>query len=512
MIDSIGMYLHEKLPETSPFESNDGDSPQHHYALMCHKNEADRIRDAMLRLNDTWNNISYKCKSDCVCPSLVQRSDGISIRQRCIVVPLPEEKGRRKDRQGYSLMVIIGGVISPADLMHMARKQISWAGKLSHRTQLDNSNSGFEESRGIQHSMISSVGAEIWTYLDRVGRFDIDNDLLRLDVYPKSHNHEVCKALQRAAAGSTTSNSANESGISHEDELINLTHSAPKARCVVSIVVLSDCVYWGVSTNKQHWDELNQTMNDNATREILLETTDSITGLDVAKQAVSPEIPVSRAYYKLAQVFEDRDNLDMISQIHEQSKEISVEKLLSHGSGLDIGASPGGWTQVMHHTLKLPVITCVDPGVLAQRVSSLPGVHHIRNDISSEETIKFLASVAPFSLIVCDACVDLTVLFDKIVETFEGVSSLVKSPCQLFAWPLCLVLTLKFPYKTSGSIDRHMDRAKLITSEFLRKIMKLGCDDENQVQDVKVHYKICHLFANSVAERCLVAVFDKDKK
>ena len=499
------MCSHEQLLETCPLESNDGVSQLHHYALMCHKNEADRIRDAMLGISEAWTNISHKCKSGRMSESDIRQSDKHLMSQRCIIVPLPDEKGRRKERQGYSLMVIIGGAISPTQLMHMARKQISWAGKLSHRTQFNRSS--FGESQNVHYSMISAAGTEVWSYLVQICRFQNENDLLRLDVHPKSYNDEVCKALHRAARRSI---SVNQIGMSQEDEPINLTHSASKARYVVCVVVLSDCVYWGVSTNKQHWDELNQKMNDNATREILLETTDSITGLDVAKHSISHEIPVSRAYYKLAQVFEDRHNLDMISQMHRHSTEISADKLLSHGSGLDIGASPGGWTQVMHHKLKVPTITSVDPGVLSQRVLSLPGVHHIRKDISSEETIKFLASVAPFSLIVCDACEDVVVLYDKIVKTFERVSSLVNGPRRLFTWPLCLVLTVKLPYKTSGSIDRHIGRAKQITSEFLQQIAKVGCDNENQVKDVKVNYKICHLFANSVAERCLVAVLKKD--
>lgn len=500
------MYSHEPLPTAH--------HQRHHYALMCHKNESDRIRDAMLQSADEWFDISNDVTSNASAPESIDD-------KRCIIVSLPEVKGRRKDRQGYICLVILRGAMSPAHLVPMARRQISWAGRLSHRTFCDVSEtenttpSAFRENPSNKiHSMMKSAGLELWRQLIYLHGFKCDVDFLRLDVQPKTFNAEACNALQCAANVYTSADSISGAP---EDGPIKLTRSATNAKYIVTIIVCSlppneqskktpKCnIYWGISNSNQHWNELNQKMNDNATKEICLKTTDSTTGLDISKVA-SPEIPVSRAYYKLAQVFSDNDNLKMIACLSDSNADdIQVEKLLSHASGLDIGASPGGWTQVMHTKLKMPAIAAVDPGVLAHRVATMSGVHHIRNDISSKEAIQSLTMYAPFSSIVCDACVDFATLFEKIVKTMEGCSSILGSSERLFAWPLCLVVTLKFPYKTSGSINRHVNRAKEIINDFLREIARIGRSENEHVLEAK--YKICHLFANSVAERCLIALF-----
>lgn len=508
------MHIHEKLPETLTSASDTADvisvPRQHHYALVCHKNEADRIRDALLQLSNEWIDLSSKSNSGGISGYKSGAENLSLIDKQCITVPIQEEKGRRKDRQGYNLMVIIGAVMSPAQLMHMARKQISWTGRLSHRTHTRLS--GVENETGSNQPILTSVVKEVWAQLVTLHRFDVNIHSLRLDVHPKRFNAEVCEAIQHVAR-------MNKTVVSSENDPIQLTYSATKARCVVSIIICASSelskhqIYWGVSTSEQHWNELNEKMNDNATREILLKTTDSITGLNVSSQHVPAETPVSRAYYKLAQIFEDRNTLEMISSMHglKNASVSPIDKLLSHGSGIDIGASPGGWTQVMHSKLNIPTIAAVDPGILAQRVSSLQGVQHIRNDIASDETIKCLATHAPFSLVVCDACVDVAVLFEKILQSLEGISSLLQNPSEVFAWPLCFVVTLKFPYKTSSSIERHMDRANATISEFLEKIKSVGFGNGYQLaEDVEVKYKIYHLFANSVAERCLIAVFNKN--
>lgn len=501
------------------------------HALMCHKNEADRIKNALLPVEEDncWIDLSRGPSVHNFSSCKLNDTKAHNRRGKCITVTLPDEKGRRKSRQGYLLMVITGGIVSPAHLPPMARRQISWAGRLTHETYLDISDSKNKNEEDSVRSMLATVCLEVWRQLLTVHRFNIENDLLRLDVHPKWFNSEVCIAMQAAAKGAALYQKIT----SEDDGPIKLTHSASNASNIVSIIVCSTTesipnkqsasiqqqhIYWGMSTATEHWNNLNQKMNDHASKEVVLETTVSVTGLDVSKEGFSHEVPVSRAYYKLAQVFEDNDNLHQISRMHGfesggllHPKHISSDQLLSHGSGLDIGASPGGWTQVMHTMLKIPTIVAVDPGVLAQRVATLPGVHHLHNDISSDEAMECLARHAPFSCVVCDACVDVATLFDKLVQSFEGASLLLENK-SLFALQLCLVVTLKFPFKTSGSIGRHMECSKQLISNFLRRIALLVCgDDSKQIIDVDVSYKICHLFANSVSERTVIALFGKRK-
>ncbi|KAL7484784.1 hypothetical protein ACHAW6_010402 [Cyclotella cf. meneghiniana] len=535
------MYLHKSLlPATLSSASGDSDnySLHNHYALLCHKNETERIRDSLLPCLEQashWTNVfsvndrdrDTKLDHGCV-RSSADATD--STARKCTIVPLPDEKGRRKSRQGYSLMVIIGAHMSPARLPPMARRQISWACRLTHETYADDNSalsvSDEHKERSGVSSILISVAVEAWEQLVTVHSFSTENCMLRLDVHPKRFHSEACNALQLAASGRVHSNFTGHRSASGHNEAIKLTHSAKNARNILSIILCSPHqVYWGISTSKQHWNDLNQTINDHASKELVLVTTDSVTGLDVADQDVPYEIPVSRAYYKLFQVFEDGEILHSISQMHGFSLnksmnavEIPVDKLMSHGSGIDIGASPGGWTQVMHAKLKIPTIIAVDPGVLAHRVATLPGVHHCRNDISSEETIQCMAQHAPFSLVVCDACVDVKIVFEKIFGALAGVLSLLQSPdnmpkpnsldsdCCLFSWPLCLVVTLKFPFKTNGSIDRHLGCSIPVIIDFLTRISQLGCKHGSKISNIQVRYKICHLFANSVSERTVIAL------
>ena len=166
-------------------------------------------------------------------------------------------------------------------------------------------------------------------------------------------------------------------------------------------------------------------------------------------------------------------------------------------------------------------MVAVDPGVIARRVMSLTGVYHLRAELSLEETIEGLARHAPYSVVVCDASVsNANELLVKIAETFEKVSSSLKKSVDgeggltngdVFAWPLCLVVTLKLPFKTKGSIDRNMEKVNKDLPEYLRRIALLGSLSGEDIcgGDVGVGHKICYLFANSASEQTLVAVFSK---
>jgi len=493
------------------------------YGVLCHRQYVDRVANALLAVDDEWVTINDDANED-VKPPTFPSADQSS---KCLLVPTSMEKGPRKSRTGYSLLVVQNCMVSPAQLPPTARRQLSWAGRLSHKTDLkdhvvaedDNieetnltgkkrtrsNEKEVDEENDLYLSIIDNTAVEIWKEL--IGNcFDIDKDVLRIDVHPKTinSNSEVCSALQRCAKAATSS---------VLDNPIKLALSASVVTTIVSVVFISQQIaFWGVAPNRQHFEELNQTLNDYATKEVAVEATDSKSGLDLDKPSACqiPETPVSRAHYKLAQVFEDDKLLDKIGSlrgINTQGGKYSKKLLLSHGSGLDVGASPGGWTQVLCNQLGIPTVA-VDPAVLAKRVASLKGVTHICAELSSKEAIAGIAQHAPYSTIVCDACLsNPKALIEKIIEALESVKHFLKesgNENEVVTWPLCTVFTLKFPHKTTGSIARFIGMTSEALPGYFRRFSMLGGQGK---YNVEVTYKICHLFANSLSERTVIAVF-----
>eukprot|EP00986_Skeletonema_menzelii_P016077 scaffold13605_cov145-Skeletonema_menzelii.AAC.7 len=488
------------------------------YGILCHRQYVNRVSNALLGVDDEWSTIGDEEEE--VTPSTTPEADQSS---KCLLVPTSMEKGPRKSRTGYSLLVLQSCIMSPAQLPPTARRQLSWAGQLSHKTETiccvvddqtnKNNITGKKRTRSNELeedeqndsylSIINTIAAEIWKELTSNG-FDIDKEVLRIDAHPKTinSNSEVCLALQRCAK-------AEMSCIS--DSPIKLALSASVVTAVVSVVFTSQKVaFWGIARNKQHFEQLNQRLNDYATKEVAVEATDCKSGLNKSSSCqLSVDIPVSRAYYKLAQVFEDEHLLHKIANLRgiNASGKDSIHLLLNHGSGLDVGASPGGWTQVLCNQLCIPTIA-LDPAVLAKRVNSLEGVTHIRAELNSKEAIAGIAQHVPYSAIVCDACLsNPKALIEKIHEALESVkNSLAESgnKKEVVTFPLCTVFTLKFPHKTTGSVARFIDTMKDALPDYFRRFSTLGGQD-----NIDVSYKICHLMANSISERTVIAVFQK---
>jgi hypothetical protein len=90
-------------------------------------------------------------------------------------------------------------------------------------------------------------------------------------------------------------------------------------------------------------------------------------------------------------------------------------------------------------------------------------------------------------------------LADKVVPSVE------------WCLPCLWVVTMKFPYKTLGSVQRHVDSLHDTVAEHLDKMAKAMYPD-HATAAIRPTYRIEHLMANSDSERTLIAVFDEDHK
>jgi 23S rRNA C2498 (ribose-2'-O)-methylase RlmM len=225
---------------------------------------------------------------------------------------------------------------------------------------------------------------------------------------------------------------------------------------------------------------MSMKFNHEAADEIVVEAADSITGKDVMGN-VEITTPLSRAYYKLDQVW--HDYLENYPSLE-----------LHLGTGIDLGACPGGWTQVLVHKLGLTSIVAVDPGRPADRILNLPQVVHVQSSIKSTT----IAPYGPFTILVCDAS-------DVWIEIMNQIAETVVGKCTWMLPSVC-VITLKLPFKTLQSIQRHVDMMAESIPSHLDDMAEKMFPSEDRVQ---VQYQIVHLMANSDSERTLIAIFHK---
>jgi len=412
-------------------------------AVMVTKKHMDRVRDALLGEHEGWLGAS-----DRTTPAPTPRKR--PLEPTCRVV-FTADTARMS--QLYIILFIENNLTDVKDLHPIARQCISWGVSLPH------------EFRG---SDMQVLGQEIYAELLKEG-FDPVEDCLRAHTFPKELSSTLCRSLQQTAGGSC------------EDPYegpINMTMSASKCTHVVSVIRHETGYAWNVENTDSHFAAK---FNQRANGEILLEGTDSRTGKDKSSSIIPANIPVSRAYYKLSQVWDDI----LCQEITDLS-----------GLGVDLGASPGGWTQVLKH-IGLSKVVAIDPGLLADRVMSLPGVIHVAADMASSEAAEEIQAIQePISLLVCDACILSVDILEKAIELLQLLDS------KSWALPAAFVITLKMPFKSPASVNRNMEKVKNKIPSLLNKAASIMYKDP-----VKIRYQILHLMGNSDLERTLVAVF-----
>lgn len=418
-------------------------------AVLVTRHYVDRVKDALFALPVEWKNLSAET------PAIIRKRR--AVLPSCRIVEMGEHTKRKS--QEHCLLFIENNAMSLKDLHPMARQNIAWGVTLTC------------EFKG--HDNMKELGKEILSALMSDGGFDLANDCLRVHAFPKSLSAAICQSLQQAAGGTC------------DDPFegpIKMTMSASICTHVVIVVRHETGYAWNIEDQATHFVAQ---LNHNASDELLSEPTDARTGKNLSTSPVPDNVPVSRAYYKLLQVWD----------------EILCKELmnLSDTIGVDLGASPGGWTQVLKQHIRLTKVVAIDPALLANRVLSLPGVVHVAGDMISDKATKAIESLeTPISLLVCDACVISQAIFGNITKFLQRLDR------KVWALPASFVITLKMPYKTPASLGRNIERSKTEIPPFLEKAASIMYSSE-----VRIRYQMVHLMANSERERTFIAVFDK---
>lgn len=309
--------------------------------------------------------------------------------------------------------------------------------------------------------------------------------------------------------------------------------------------------YWGLADRETDADAMELKLNHEAAEEIVVvpanaagqdDTTQTIkqqqqqaTGSSCTSTTGSSScIPLSRAYYKLHQVW--HDSLCRETAWRRQCQ-TTTTNCIGGGAGLDLGAAPGGWTQVMMHHVGLTTVVAVDAGIVAQRAlvpfspkrPSLPsaatigdnattvasgttvtenktarGVLHLQSSMEAAN----LTVAQPYSILVCDASMGWS-------ELLELISTKIVTRCT-WTLPAVAVITLKMPFKTAGSVKRHIQDMHNTLPGFVRKmeqgmyphVPQSGNSEDLDTQRIHTRYRLEHLMANADSERTVVAIFE----
>lgn len=471
------------------------DELQNSVAVMVAKQYFERVKDYLLADQQiSWETLQHIISSaeDPILDTKIGSSGENLVEstesKKVAVLDATETTGNSNARRGF-LVVLFKDVKRPIDeISPMARQNMAWALKITHSLQYEKSLFSTEEA--INRIMDTLPIAEI----PLVG----NDQALRVDVYPKSYIEDACLCLQRACHQKLP-NSKGESPNNPFEGPIEMILSASKCSHRLAVIISETLdtssvnVCWGWMDRRVDEGIMSVRVNKFASDEILLIPPVNDDGQD--PEGVTSEVPVSRAFYKLDQVWRE------MLVPNEQSTLSLIEQLKA--SAIDFGSAPGGWTQVLASQAKgVKAICSVDRGALGERVLKLPQVKYIKSLL--EDGLDKLKPYGPFGILVCDASQLWSELLELFVKAFTGESTNSSMPA--FTLPCIFVITMKLPFQTPMSIQRHVDLIRERTPQFLSNMAKVMYPD---AAVVKTRSSVVHLMANSPSERTLLIVFEK---
>lgn len=439
---------------------------------MVHKLYAERVQNFLYHSNaaavdEKWRTIRDEHNSS---KGSINETSSF-FQQKAQILATSTLSGVSQARRGYVLLLFTQVSRDFSELSPFARQNISFVARITHE---------------ISHASLSSkgIGEEIWKCQNIFADAEeLDKLLLRVDCFPRELTEDICLQLQRAAACPLKSCRTN-----HPFEgPIAMTKS--KSKCTHRLVVIScnEKFLWGFENRSDNSELMDLKLNHEAADEIRVQPADDKLLNKIGSIEIENlEVPVSRAYYKLSQVWEDY-----------------LQKL-GHGYfsvGCDLGASPGGWTQVLVHRAKLSKVVAIDAAQLASCVANLPQTIHVQKEMEKANLDEFTASNEVYSIVVCDASANANEIQAIILQVFQTTRK--------WAVPAVVVITMKFPFKTIGSIQRHISKVHDSAPQFLIS-MRDSMYPAATAPKIFVRYRLEHLMANSDSERTLIAIFEND--
>ena len=281
------------------------------------------------------------------------------------VMDTTETSGMSHERRGH-LVALMEDIARPVHTMSaMARQNICWVMKLTHQMiiVLPSNNGGIIPMEEIATQIFGTLPVSAIPLVDTSNN---NKQSLRVDVYPKKYTDGICLGLQHAFYDSKTKSQSEEAVKSRPqvpyEGPIAMTKSASKCSHRLAIIVTATTaihdgdgeqndktvnplnnsgswrVRWGWMDRSQPDDKniMELRCNEFGAQDISNVSPDHVTGGEIGGKSVPLETPLSRAYYKLDQVF---DEILERPNSYEAQVIQTIQKL--GASAADLGSAPG---------------------------------------------------------------------------------------------------------------------------------------------------------------------------